>query len=144
MVVVIGVLPIPGVRRSHVPQPVDRGHPLHNKANPKSDAKSEAKSEATAVPKAGHPKVPSRTAVTAKPRRASKDGPKDWLAQIEGVEPGDERFDAKLKVLSEHLQHPVREVRDEIFPKIKLFSPDTAGLGERLLLLREDLLARAA
>lgn len=71
-------------------------------------------------------------------------GLKDLLAQIEGVEPGEPSFDAKVKVLSEYVEHHVKEEQDEMFPKIRSSSLDTIELGDRMLARREDLLAQAA
>ena len=41
---------------------------------------------------------------------------KDLMAQVEGVTPDGERFDAKVKVLSEYVKHHVKEEHTEMFP----------------------------
>jgi hemerythrin superfamily protein len=43
-----------------------------------------------------------------------------WLlAELEKMTPSDERFDAKVKVLKEIVQHHVEEEENEIFPKVR-------------------------
>jgi len=70
---------------------------------------------------------------------------KDLIAQIEGIEPDGEIYDAKVKVLSEYVKHHVKEEQDEIFPKAKA-SPklDLVKLGAQLLQRKEELLAEIA
>jgi len=66
---------------------------------------------------------------------------KDLIAQIEGVEPVGEMFDAKVKVLSEYVKHHVKEEQDEMFPKVKKTSLDLVEMGARLAARKEELLA---
>lgn len=66
---------------------------------------------------------------------------KALIAEVEGVEPGDEMFDAKIKVLSEYVKHHVREEEDEIFPKIKVTSLDMYELGAQLAERKAELTA---
>ena len=44
---------------------------------------------------------------------------KDLIAQLEGVQPDGEMYDAKVKVLSEYVKHHVKEEQTEMFPKAK-------------------------
>lgn len=70
---------------------------------------------------------------------------KDLIAQIEGVEPGGEIYDAKVKVLSEYVKHHVKEEQNEIFPKAKSATKlDLVQLGAQLLQRKEELLANLA
>jgi hemerythrin superfamily protein len=70
---------------------------------------------------------------------------KDLIAQIEGVEPDGEIYDAKVKVLSEYVKHHVKEEQNEIFPKAKSATKlDLIALGEQLLKRKEELLAESA
>ena len=69
---------------------------------------------------------------------------KDLIAQLEGVQPGGEMYDAKVKVLSEYVRHHVKEEQNEMFPKVKASSLDTVALGERLAARKEELMAMAA
>ncbi len=71
-------------------------------------------------------------------------GVKSLLAQLEGVEPDGEAYDAKVKVLSEYVKHHVKEEQNEMFPKAKSSSLDLVELGARLSARKEDLLAQAA
>jgi hemerythrin superfamily protein len=66
---------------------------------------------------------------------------KDLIAQIEGVEPDGEVFDAKVKVLSEYVKHHVKEEQNEMFPKVKASSVNLAELGTRMAARKADLLA---
>jgi hemerythrin-like domain-containing protein len=69
---------------------------------------------------------------------------KDLIAQIEGVEPDGEMYDAKVKVLSEYVKHHVKEEQNEMFPKVKSTSLDLVALGASMAARKEDLLAMAA
>ena len=69
---------------------------------------------------------------------------KDLIAQIEGVEPDGEMFDAKVKVLSEYVKHHVKEEQNEMFPKAKASTLDMVELGARMSERKADLLAQAA
>lgn len=66
---------------------------------------------------------------------------KDLIAQIEGVEPEGEMFDAKVMVLSEYVKHHVKEEQNELFPKLKGTQLDLNELGEALAARKEELLA---
>src|SRR3990167_5944379 len=67
---------------------------------------------------------------------------KDLIAQVEGIEPDGEMFDAKIKVLSEYVKHHVKEEQNEIFPKAKSTNLDMAELGARLTQRKTELLAK--
>lgn len=69
---------------------------------------------------------------------------KDLIAQIEGVEPDGEMYDAKVKVLSEYVKHHVKEEQSEMFAKVKASSLDMVGLGARMAARKAELLAEAA
>jgi hemerythrin-like domain-containing protein len=66
---------------------------------------------------------------------------KDLIAQIEGVEPDGEVYDAKVKVLSEYVKHHVKEEQNEMFPKAKATSLDMVELGARMAARKAVLLA---
>lgn len=68
-------------------------------------------------------------------------GVKDLIAQLEGVEPDGEMYDAKVKVLSEYVKHHVKEEETEMFPKAKSSSADMAELGAQLVARKEELMA---
>ena len=71
-------------------------------------------------------------------------GVKDLIAQLEGVEPDGEMYDAKVKVLSEYVKHHVKEEQGEMFPKAKASSLDMVELGARMAARKDELLAQAA
>ncbi len=66
---------------------------------------------------------------------------KDLIAQLEGSDPADDHYDAKVKVLGEYIDHHVQEEQDEMFPKLK-GKLDMAMLGEQLQERKHDLLAQ--
>jgi len=55
---------------------------------------------------------------------------KELIAQIRDMNPGDELYDAKVKVLSEQIEHHVREEEDEMFPKVRKTNLDLLVLGK--------------
>jgi hemerythrin superfamily protein len=57
---------------------------------------------------------------------------KDLIAQILGMAPGDELYDAKVKVLSEYIRHHVGEEEGEMFPKARKLGLDLAALGQAI------------
>ena len=66
---------------------------------------------------------------------------KDLIAQIRGMDPGDEMFDAKVTVLGEYIDHHVKEERAEMFPKVRKTRLDLIKLGEQLELRKQVLMA---
>lgn len=66
---------------------------------------------------------------------------KDLIAQVEGIEPDGEMFDAKIKVLSEYVKHHVKEEQNEMFPKAKATDLDMQALGSQLSARKAELLA---
>ena len=57
---------------------------------------------------------------------------KSLIAQLEIMSPDDELCDATVKVLSEYVDHHVKEEEGELFPKLKKTDLDLDGLGEEL------------
>ncbi len=68
---------------------------------------------------------------------------KDLIAQIESASPGEELFDAKVKVLGEYIKHHVREEQNELFPQVRKTKLDLKELGQRLMARKEQLQAGA-
>jgi hemerythrin superfamily protein len=66
---------------------------------------------------------------------------KALIAEVEGMEPDGEMFDAKIKVLSEYVKHHVKEEQNEMFPRAKSADLDMAELGARLSKRKAELLA---
>ena len=71
-------------------------------------------------------------------------GVKDLIAQLKGLEPDGEMYDAKVKVLSEYVKHHVKEEQNEMFPKARASSIDMAELGARMVARNDDLMDQAA
>ena len=71
-------------------------------------------------------------------------GVKDLIAQLKGVEPDGEMYDARVKVLSEYVKHHVKEEQNEMFPKARASSLDIVELGARMAARKDDLMDQAA
>jgi hemerythrin superfamily protein len=69
---------------------------------------------------------------------------KDLIAQLEGVQPDGEMYDAKVKVLSEYVKHHVKEEQTEMFPKAKASSLDMVELGTLMAARKDELMAQVA
>jgi hemerythrin superfamily protein len=69
---------------------------------------------------------------------------KDLIAQVRGVQPDGEMYDARVKVMSEFVKHHVKEEQTEMFPKAKKTKLDMSVLGARLQSRKEELLAAGA
>jgi len=71
------------------------------------------------------------------------DGAKKMIAEIEAMEPGDEFYDAKVKVLGEYVKHHVKEEEQPggIFAQAKKGDEDLDAMGERLKARKEELMA---
>jgi hemerythrin superfamily protein len=68
---------------------------------------------------------------------------KQLVAQLEDSGLGSDLFEARVKVLSEYVEHHVKEEEGVMFAKARKSSCDLAALGERLLARMEDLGADA-
>jgi hypothetical protein len=69
---------------------------------------------------------------------------KDLIAQIRAMEPDEELYDAKVKVLGEYIDHHVQEEQEEMFPKCRKAKMDLAGLATQLDERKTELMAEAA
>lgn len=69
---------------------------------------------------------------------------KDLIAQIQEMSGDDEMYDAKVKVLSEYIDHHVEEEETEMFPKAKKAKMDFDTLGEQMLERKEELTSAVA
>ena len=66
---------------------------------------------------------------------------KDLIAQIEAMNPGDDKYAAKVIVLGEYIAHHVKEEQEEMFPKAKKSALDLNELGTRILERKKELRA---
>ena len=70
---------------------------------------------------------------------------KDLIAQVEGVEPDGEMYDARVKVMGEFVKHHVKEEQNEMFPKARKTRLDMLALGDQMAARKDELMrARAA
>ena len=65
---------------------------------------------------------------------------KALVAQVEGIEPDGDMFDARVKVLSEYVKHHVKEEQNEMFPKAKNSMLDMMALGAQIATRKSELL----
>jgi len=68
---------------------------------------------------------------------------KDLIAQVQEMDPGDDLYDAKVKVLGEYIDHHVEEEEEEMFPKVRKLKLDLEALGAEMAARRDELLASA-
>jgi hemerythrin-like domain-containing protein len=66
---------------------------------------------------------------------------KDLIAQIQKMDPDDDLYDAKVKVLSEQIDHHVQEEEKEMFPMAKKAGLDLAALGQEMADRKQELAA---
>lgn len=64
----------------------------------------------------------------------------DLIAEIQEMEPSDASYDDKLTLLSEQVEHHVREEEDELFPMMEASELDLDELGRALAERRAELL----
>ena len=71
------------------------------------------------------------------------DGAKKLIAEIEAMRPGDEYYDAKVKVLGEYIKHHVKEEEQPggLFAQAKKGDEDLDAMGERLKARKDELMA---
>ena len=70
------------------------------------------------------------------------DGAKKLIAEIVAMKPGEEFYDAKVKVLGEYIKHHVKEEEQPggIFAQAKKGEEDLDAMGERLKARKEELM----
>ncbi|QNA88798.1 hemerythrin domain-containing protein [Massilia sp. Dwa41.01b] len=66
---------------------------------------------------------------------------KDLIAQVQEMDPGDELYDAKVKVLGEMVEHHVKEEEEEMFPKLRELKLDLAQLGAEMAARAKEIQA---
>jgi hypothetical protein len=55
------------------------------------------------------------------------------------MKPGDDHYDAKVKVLGENIDHHVEDEEEEMFPEAKKSKVDLARLGEQIVQRKKEL-----
>lgn len=66
---------------------------------------------------------------------------KELIAQLQDMSPDDELYDAKVIVLSEQIQHHVKEEEGEMFPKARKAKLDSEALGIQMTKRKAELMA---
>lgn len=71
------------------------------------------------------------------------DGAKKLIAEIEAMQPSEDLYDAKIKVLGEYIKHHVKEEEQPggVFAQSKRGDEDLDAMGERLKARKEELTA---
>jgi hemerythrin superfamily protein len=71
-------------------------------------------------------------------------GAKNLIEQIKEMQPGDDLYDAKVKVLSEQINHHVKEEEGDMFTRIRKGKKniDLMSLGEEMAVFREECSSR--
>ena len=69
---------------------------------------------------------------------------KALIAEVEGVAPGSEMFDARIKVLGEYVKHHVKEEQTQMFPKARAATLDLLELGSAIATRKQALLEARA
>ena len=64
---------------------------------------------------------------------------KSLISQIEAMDPADDLYDAKVTVLSEQIEHHVKEEERDMFPKAKKSGLDLVSLGAEMQARKEAL-----
>ena len=67
-------------------------------------------------------------------------GAKKLIAEIEEMEPGEDLFDAKVKVLGEMIKHHVQEEEQELFPEVEGSGMDVEAIGAQMAERKAELM----
>jgi hemerythrin-like domain-containing protein len=66
---------------------------------------------------------------------------KDLIQQLQEMNPDDDLYDAKVKVLGEQIEHHVKEEEEEMFEKARKSGLDMMGLGQEMAQRKQEILA---
>ena len=67
----------------------------------------------------------------------------DLIAQLEGMDPSDELYDATVTVLGEYTLHHVQKEEGELFPQVRASDMDGEAVGEELSDRKQELMSEA-
>lgn len=65
---------------------------------------------------------------------------KDLIAQISDMDPEDDKYDAKVTVLGEYIDHHVKEEREEMFVKARKTKLDFVAMADELMERKTELI----
>jgi hemerythrin superfamily protein len=65
---------------------------------------------------------------------------KDLIAQISGMDPEDDKYDAKVTVLGEYIDHHVGEEREQMFVKARKTKLDLVAMAQELAARKAELM----
>lgn len=66
---------------------------------------------------------------------------KTLIGEIEEMEPGEELYDAKIRVLGEMVKRHIREEEEELFPELQSTKMDLDAVGKELAERKQELMA---
>ena len=66
---------------------------------------------------------------------------KDLIQQLQEMNPEDDLYDAKVKVLSEQIEHHVKEEEEEMFEKARKSGLDLIALGQEMAQRKQEIIA---
>lgn len=66
-------------------------------------------------------------------------GIRNLVEELKTMQPGDGHYAAKITVLSEYVDHHVKEEQDQLFPQARKAGLDKNDLGERLMHRKQEL-----
>ena len=69
---------------------------------------------------------------------------KDLIALIEDSDPDEELYDARVHVLSEEIDHHVKEEEEKMFPEVRKTKLDLKALGQKLAQRKQELMEELA
>jgi len=58
---------------------------------------------------------------------------KELIAQLESLDPGDDKYDETVELLNEEIDHHVKEEENGLFPKVIEAQVDTRDLGRQMM-----------
>lgn len=64
---------------------------------------------------------------------------KNLIAEVKDADPGNEMYEARIKVLSEYVKHHVKEEQNEMFPKARSTNLDMVELGTMIKQRKDEL-----
>ncbi|HEX6929220.1 MAG TPA: hemerythrin domain-containing protein [Gammaproteobacteria bacterium] len=64
---------------------------------------------------------------------------KQLIKEIEGMQPNDRLFDARVTVLGEYVNHHIREEEEQMFPQAEKSGIDTPDMAEQLKKRKQEL-----